>query len=330
MRIGSLCSGVGLLELGLEWAGLGETVWTCEINPFCRRILTKQYPHARHHADVTRVGAHNLSAADLICFGFPCQDLSSAGEQAGLTGARSGLFYECARVVEELRPEWVVVENVSSGAKLWVDACRGELERLGYASLPIPIEARDCGALHRRARIFIVAHLDGRGERAEPRLSKVARAPKASGARAAADAHAQRRQARVRKREPNARGRTEPDGGSRPSLAADADRLALWVDQQRDARRQERVRDTRNPVAGFPGWFGPEPDVVRVVHGGADGLDGAWYGAPGSAALLDAIEQLAVDRREALGNSVVPWCSEVVGYVIQQLRFEAEHAPSGG
>jgi DNA (cytosine-5)-methyltransferase 1 len=328
VKIGSLCAGVGLLDLGLEWAGLGETVWQVEINPFSRRILRKHWPKAKLYDDVHFVGAaprrHVLEPVDLICFGFPCQDISSAGEQVGLSGARSGLFYECARVVAEICPEWVVVENVTSGAKLWVDDVRGELERIGYASLPVPIEARDVGALHRRARIFIVAHLNRGGECAESGLSEVAGSPALGGAGDAADIGGERREARVRKRKPNARGRTDSQGKDRDA-AADVDRLAIWVDQQRNAGRREGIRDKRNPVAGFPGWFGPEPDVVRVVHGGAEGLDPSGAGARGLAALQEVTE-LDSQRREALGNSVVPWCSEVVGYVIQQLRLEAADA----
>lgn len=287
------------MELGLEWAGLGETIWQVEINPFGRRMLRKHWPSARIYEDVHHVGAgrrHALSPVDLICFGYPCQDLSSAGKQAGLSGARSGLFYEGARVVEELRPEWVVIENVASGAKLWVDDVRGELERIGYASLPVPIEARDVGALHRRARIFIVANLDRSRECTEPRLTEVA-------------------------------GASATDGESRwgAHVASDVDRLALWVDEQRNAGRGKGIRDERNPKSGFPGWFGPEPDVVRALYGGTAGLDGTRAGARGSAAVQE-VTDLDSQRREALGNSVVPWCSEVVGYVIQQLKLEVSAA----
>jgi DNA (cytosine-5)-methyltransferase 1 len=102
-----------------------------------------------------------LAAVDLICGGFPCQDVSSAGKRAGLTGARSGLWYEYRRLVSELSPSWVVVENVASGAKLWVDFVRADLAELGYDSLPIPLSAQDVGAPHRRERIFIVAHTNG-------------------------------------------------------------------------------------------------------------------------------------------------------------------------
>lgn len=351
----------GLLELGLEWAGLGETVWQVEISPFSRRILRKHWKHSRIYDDVNLVGGKPpriiLEPVDLICFGFPCQNLSSAGKQDGLSGPKSGLFYECARVVEELCPEWLVIENVSSGAKLWVDDVRRELERIGYASLPVPIEARDVGALHRRARIFAIAHSDRGRERSLSRLAEVAGTQAARGAGLVANAGGERQQVWIQEREPDARGRAVAHGGDRGQAAtdalgeavgqpeagqgvdrkgrrgvnapssgassADADRLALWVDEQRNAGRCEGVRDQRNPVAGFPGWFGPEPEVVRLVHGGSGGLDGSGPSAARRLAALLAEEELDTQKREALGNSVVPWCSEVVGYVIQQLRLEA-------
>lgn len=174
MRIGSLFSGIGGLELGLERSGLGQVVWQVERDPFCRRVLEKHWPHVRRYDDVCDVGAENLERVDLVCGGFPCQDVSSAGRRAGLDGSRSGLWFEFARVVDELRPRWVVVENVASGARLWVDAVRESLGLLGYASLPIPIEAADCGALHRRTRVFIVAHTHGDSQLAGTFDAKVA------------------------------------------------------------------------------------------------------------------------------------------------------------
>jgi len=158
MRIGSLFSGIGGLELGLEMAGLGETVWQVEREPFCRIVLAKHWPHTERFDDVCSVGSANLAAVDLICGGFPCQDVSSSGPRIGLAGSRSGLWREYARIVRELRPAWCVVENVTSGATQWVDAVVGELGALGYACLPCPVSASDVGAHHRRERIFVVAH----------------------------------------------------------------------------------------------------------------------------------------------------------------------------
>jgi DNA (cytosine-5)-methyltransferase 1 len=169
MNIGSLFSGIGGLELGLERAGLGSTIWQVEQDKFCIKILEKHWPRAKRFTDVREVGKHNLEPVDLICGGFPCQDISPAGKRAGLAGARSGLWYEFARVVDELGPEWVVIENVADGAHLWVDAIRGYLGQSGYESLPVPIAARDVGAPHRRERVFIVAHsTNDRYQRCQP------------------------------------------------------------------------------------------------------------------------------------------------------------------
>src|SRR6187200_1732128 len=102
MTIGSLFAGVGGLELGLEWAGLGPTLWQVEQDKFCRAVLEKHWPQAERFDDVCTVGSANLAPVQLICGGFPCQDVSSAGKGAGLAGERSGLWREFARVVREL------------------------------------------------------------------------------------------------------------------------------------------------------------------------------------------------------------------------------------
>lgn len=164
MTIGSLFSGIGGLELGLERAGFGPVIWQVETDPFRRSVLARHWPQAERFEDVRGVGSSTLAPVDLICGGFPCRDVSSAGKRAGLAGPQSGLWYEFARIAEEMRPRWIVVENVASGSGAWVDQVRGDLERLGYASLPVPVTASDCGALHRRARVFIVAHADRDGE----------------------------------------------------------------------------------------------------------------------------------------------------------------------
>lgn len=186
MTIGSLFSGIiGGLELGLEMAGVGETVWQVEIDEYCRAVLAKHWPKATRYEDVRTVGATTLAPVDLICGGFPCQDVSSAGKRAGLAGARSGLWFEFRRVVEELRPPFAVVENVASGARAWVDPVTGCLERLGYACLPIPIAAADVGAPHERSRIFIVAaHVD-----AQSKLACSQHAEMGSASTIASDAH---------------------------------------------------------------------------------------------------------------------------------------------
>lgn len=160
MKIGSLFSGIGGLELGLERAGVGRVVWQVERDGFCRSVLARHWPLAdRTHWDVRKVGADNLELVDVLCGGFPCQDVSSAGKHAGLSGKRSGLWYEFRRIAEELRPRAVVVENVASGAWRWLCPVREGLHELGYRTRAIGISAEDVGAPHRRKRIFVLALL---------------------------------------------------------------------------------------------------------------------------------------------------------------------------
>lgn len=156
MKIGSLFSGIGGLELGLERAGVGQVVWQCEVDSFCRQVLAKHWPNVERFEDVTQ--PRTWPAVDLICGGFPCQDVSSAGARRGLSGARSGLWFHFARVVEEVRPSWVVVENVASGKRLWLPTVKAQLESLGYRVRAFSLSAADVGAPHLRRRVFVVAH----------------------------------------------------------------------------------------------------------------------------------------------------------------------------
>ena len=159
VTIGSLFSGIGGLELGLEWVGLGPVKWQVENEPFCRSVLAKHWPEAdRSVTDVCAATRSNLAPVDLICGGFPCQDLSYAGKGAGLAGARSGLWREYARIVGEIRPRFVVVENVSALLGRGASVVLGDLARLGYDAVWTTVRASDVGAPHRRERLFIVAY----------------------------------------------------------------------------------------------------------------------------------------------------------------------------
>jgi len=159
LTIGSLFSGIGGLELGLERAGLGPVLWQVEIDPFCRRVLEKHWPDVERFEDVRRFPDDHSRNVDLLCGGFPCQDISSGNPKGrGLSGARSGLWYEFERVVFKLNPTWVVIENTAGNARRWVETIGQRLEEQGYQTFPVQLEARYVGAPHRRGRIFVIAH----------------------------------------------------------------------------------------------------------------------------------------------------------------------------
>ena len=158
MKIGSLFSGIGGLELGLERSiPNAKTVWQVERDPYARRVLAKNWPGVAVFEDVRAVGAHNLEPVDLICGGFPCQDLSVAGKGAGIDGKRSGLWGEFARIIGEIRPRYAVVENVPALLGRGMGRILGDLASSGYNARWDCVPAQAIGAHHRRDRLFVIA-----------------------------------------------------------------------------------------------------------------------------------------------------------------------------
>lgn len=165
LRLLSLFSGIGGIDLAARWAGM-ETVGLCEIDPFCRQILGRHWPGVWIHDDVrTLTGGlvrEQCGAVDILAGGFPCQDISTAGKGEGIEGARSGLWFEMLRVIAELRPTWVVVENVPALRTRGIDTVTAGLEAEGYTvAAPMVVGAWAVGAPHRRDRVWIVAHSGG-------------------------------------------------------------------------------------------------------------------------------------------------------------------------
>lgn len=162
ITFGSLFSGIGGMDLGLERAGM-ECKWQVEINEYCQRVLQKHWPTVPKFRDVREVGKHNLESVDLIAGGFPCQDLSVAGKRAGIEGERSGLWSEFYRIICELRPRLVLVENVAALLERGMGRVLGDLASCGYDAEWRVFRAADFGAPHRRERVFAIAY--PRGER---------------------------------------------------------------------------------------------------------------------------------------------------------------------
>lgn len=161
MTVGECFAGIGGFGLGFERAGF-DIRWQVEIDPWCRAVLAKHWPHVHRHDDIRTAGAHNLETVDVLCGGFPCQDISYAGDGAGITaGTRSGLWAEYARLIRELRPKYAVVENVAALLNRGMGRVLGDLADLGYDAEWSCVSACAVGAPHVRQRVFIVAYPDG-------------------------------------------------------------------------------------------------------------------------------------------------------------------------
>lgn len=170
LRVLDLFSGIGGFSLGLERTGGFETVAFCEIEPFPRRVLAKHWPGVPIYDDVRTLTAdvlrRNGIAVDVITGGFPCQDISIAGRKAGIgEGTRSGLYAEVIRLADDIRPSYIILENVAellAGPRAdpgaWFGAVLGDLASIGYDAEWQNIPASALGAPHRRERVWVVAY----------------------------------------------------------------------------------------------------------------------------------------------------------------------------
>ena len=173
MKFGSLFTGIGGLDLGLEASGM-ECVWQVEYENFCKEVLKERWPDVKRYEDIFEVNAEELESVDLICGGFPCQPVSQAGKRAGTSDER-WLWPEFARIIRTIKPKWVVAENVTgllsaNAGRAFAEVLR-DLAESGYDAVWDVFPSggpSGVGAPHRRERIFIIAKLaDTDSERLE-------------------------------------------------------------------------------------------------------------------------------------------------------------------
>jgi site-specific DNA-cytosine methylase len=255
------------MSLGLKRAGF-TVRWQVEREPYCENVLARHWPHVARRRDVRFAGAGTLKPVDLIAGGFPCQDISAAGKGVGITGWRSGLWREFARIIRELRPRWVLVENVPALRRRGADSVLGDLEAAGYACWPLVVGARHVGAPHRRDRVWIVG-----------RVADAAQL----GKRAADAQDATERGARAR-----------ADSRGRGAGMADRDPTRL---EGRGLPRCERAEQWPARPGGRPHEWEPPRTVESPVGGDLDGLP-SWLaqvvsdGTQCSAVPLEAVLDL--------------------------------------
>jgi DNA (cytosine-5)-methyltransferase 1 len=174
LRVLDLFSGIGGFSLGLERTGGFETVAFCEIEDFPRRVLARHWPEVPCYHDITKLTGAEVGPVDIICGGFPCQDISASGGGAGIDGERSGLWSEFARLIGDLRPRFVIVENspnlLSGGDGRWMGRVLGDLAALGYDAEWHVVPASAVGAPHERERVWIIAYSAGLGQSGQGQL----------------------------------------------------------------------------------------------------------------------------------------------------------------
>lgn len=158
-----LFAGIGGFSLAMQMNNV-QVIEQVEIEPYPIKVLEKNFPEVRRHGDIR---TYKPDANPwIICGGFPCQDISTAGKGAGLSGERSGLWWQMHRVIKESEPDWVLIENVPALRTRGSDEVLLSLEEIGYASEPLVVGASDVGASHKRKRVWIVGYSDSQSRRA--------------------------------------------------------------------------------------------------------------------------------------------------------------------
>jgi len=283
LTFGSLFAGIGGFDLGLERAGMA-CKWQVEINPFCQKVLAKHWPDVERYADVKECGKHNLETVDLIAGGFPCQPHSVAGKQRGAEDDRN-LWPEYRRIVAELRPAWVLAENVPGIRRTMLDEVLSDLEGLAYSTRTLIVPACALDAPHRRERVFIIAHTASNLRRTSGNEGQISLD---RGGQIVAHAESTGETATQQQRQL----RQPKQGGENV-----ADAAQLYCNGCNDNEKQSKSRtvsksgDRSCTPQSISDWWTVEPNVGRVANGIPH----------------------RVDRLRALGNAVVPQVVEWIG-----------------
>ena len=319
MKVLDLFSGIGGFALGLEAAGF-ETAAFCEIDPYAQKVLNKNWPGVPIYDDVRRITADRLVSdgvgIDVITGGFPCQDISTAGRQAGIDGERSGLWSECARLLGDIRPRYAIFENVTNlltgDGGDWFKRVLWDISSVGYDAEWHCIPASAIGAYHHRDRVWIVAYPSECKWQSGAEKQRVLRALQENGAiddnfGGRGETHpklsANTNSGGVRQKQES---RAECKGATLPELNGEAQPLAdsscegLQGGQEAGNNGKDRQEPRHQLITGLGGVQGgiweAEPNVGRVANG-----------VPARS-----------HRLRCLGNAVVPQIPELIGRQIME------------
>ena len=301
-----LFSGIGGFSLGLEATGYFDTVAFCDYDSYCQKVLRKHWPWVTIYDDVKELNSERLQAnghnkIDIITGGYPCQPFSIAGRQKGEQDSRH-VWPEMFRLVKELRPTWVIGENVSGHIKLGLDTVLENLESEGYSARAFSISASSIGAVHQRERVWILAHSGctqhegsffGSQDEDETRKETTNKFERSSETSYfdVADTESIVSNGREHRQHTEERN-TEGQARRESSNVANTDIEGLegrWSQcELREGQEEGKI--------GWSQWWESEPSVGRVAHG----------------------VPKRVDRLKSLGNSLVPMIPYYIGMTIKK------------
>ena len=344
-----LFAGIGGFSLGLQWAGGYETVALVEIEPYCQQVLTKHFPTAQLYPDVRTVTYEQLRAdgivsVDILTGGFPCQPVSTAGNQRGKDDTR-WLWSEFVRCIRTLRPQWVLAENVPGLRSIDTGRLFGtvlsDLAEIGYDAEWYGLGAVDIGAWHKRERVWIVAY------------------PASSGWRAGLSEQkdiSERQWHTERAEQSGSGGKYRSSENGTPMANPCSPRRSQQNVCGQFTRRAEtfsygkvvsdtqgkRCRETRPDSQRSSQWFTGSSEVSNSTNFNARYQDDGesprlaqflqqyqrhfalWHAEPNVGRVADGIPR-RVDRLRALGNAIVPQIAQIFGEAIMAYELNSEY-----
>ena len=300
MKVLDLFAGIGGFTLGLDRAGF-ETVAFCEIDPYAQKVLKKNWSEVPIYDDVREITAERLISdgirVDVITGGFPCQDISLAGQKAGIEGKRSGLWTECARLIGEIRPRYAIFENVTNllngDRGDWFKRVLWDISQVGYDAEWHCIPASELGAHHHRDRVWIICY---------PRTDVLLEDSRYRQWRDSESVLGRQNTQRKRECDTNTVGRSSQEVAN--TLY---ERLQGRIRRRKDSEREGKLGHSRcgSATHGQPGqnqWV-IEPELGRV----ANGIPSRSH------------------RLKCLGNAVVPPIPQLIGEAIKETEKGYEH-----
>ena len=299
LTVGSLFSGIGGLDLGLERAGM-QVIWQSEIDPYACKVLSKHWPEVVNHGDIKKINWEEIEKPNVICGGYPCQPFSTAGKRRGEEDPRH-LWPWVREAISRLRPDYAILENVRGHLSMGGLSVVAELASIGYDCEWRVVSAASVGANHRRDRIIIVAYpqsqygnVGDNHTRVSAQSETLSELRNSGGTKNVANSNDSRpHKAQIYSTE------------TRLNAFSGLGRCSTKVGNSHSKGRQRGIQlsetvaqrsrlDKSSQSTGWSGIWEPEPDVGRVAHG-----------VPSR-----------VDRLRGLGNAVVPQVAELIGRMV--------------
>ena len=354
MRHVDLCSGIGGFALGFEWAGLSTPVLFCDIEPWCRSVLRKHWPHVPIHSDVKELAndpERFIPDCDILTAGYPCQPFSSAGKRQGEQDDRH-IWPYIRQIVAHKRPTWTVFENVYGHVSLGLDTVLADLEAEGYTTRTFIVPACGVGAPHRRDRLWIVGYTEHNGPSTSTLQGEHGENERGSQeGQKTSQQFAGTSKPRIREDVGNAKdngcdGRSEGVGREGTESQQDESQLEIWSQlsgpgsdvadtesvgvqglrpsgeqeshayarQEVSVRSSEDVADTVSQRA--QGGTAGRQDAENAWESSRGAPEWDWDAEPDVGRVANGVPK-RVDRLKGLGNAIVPQIAQQIGTAIR-------------